>query len=212
MRYAGVLAATVVLGVGVTALAQAQQMPMSPRGSAATQVGGQWVEEKAGAEPRYRDGKWIVVDYGRPILRGRTEIFGTGQEYGQSVTGGAPVWRAGANETTRLRTEVPLVLGGQTVPAGEYSVFVELKDGAWTLLLSNQPVQAKYDPNNKTELFGAYNYDPKFIVARAAMTLSTLPFSVDQFTMGFVNMTQQGGALAMWWENQQALVEFKVAS
>jgi len=50
-------------------------MPASPRGTAATQVSGKWVVEKEGAAPRYREGKWIVVDYGRPILRGRTDIF-----------------------------------------------------------------------------------------------------------------------------------------
>src|SRR5512137_2209973 len=52
-------------------------MPASPRGTAATQVGGKWVEAKPGDAPRYREGKWIVVDYGRPILRDRKDIFGT---------------------------------------------------------------------------------------------------------------------------------------
>ena len=32
---------------------------------------------------------------------------------------------------------------------------------------------AKYDPNDKVLLYGAYNYDPKFDVLRAPMRLST---------------------------------------
>ena len=86
---------------GTLALAQQAAapapMPASPRGTAATQVGGKWVVEKEGAAPRYRDGKWIVVEYGRPILRGRTDIFGKGGDYGKQVNDDGPVWRAFAH-------------------------------------------------------------------------------------------------------------------
>jgi hypothetical protein len=187
-------------------------MPASPRGTAATQVGGKWVVEKEGAAPRYREGKWIVVDYGRPILRGRTDIFGSGADYGKKVNDDGPVWRAGANQTTRFKTEAPLVVAGKTLAAGEYSLFVDLKPGAWTLIFSNQPHQTKYDPNNKTETFGAYNYDPKFDVLRVPMTTSTGALSIDQFTIAFVDMTQQGGTLAMAWERTVATVAFTVGS
>jgi hypothetical protein len=183
-------------------------MPASPRGTAATQIGGKWVVEKEGAAPRYREGKWIVVDYGRPILRGRTDIFGSGADYGKKVNDDGPVWRAGANQTTRFKTEAPLVFAGKALPAGEYSVFVDLKPGAWTLIFSTQPHQTKYDPNNKTETFGAYNYDSKFDVLRVPMTTSTGTLSIDQFTIAFVDMTQQGGTLAMAWEKTVATVAF----
>jgi len=187
-------------------------MPASPRGSAATQVGGKWVEEKPGAAPRYREGKWITVDYGRPILRGRTDVFGTGADYGKAVNGGAPLWRAGANQTTRLKTEVPLVFGSTTVPAGEYNVLVDLKPGAWTLILSTQPYQQKYAPANKTDLWGSYNYDPKFDVLRVPMQTGDMDMSFDQFVIGFVDMTQEGGWLGMWWDKTGAKVRFTVGS
>ena len=187
-------------------------MPASPRGTAATQVSGKWIEEKPGAEPRYREGKWIVVDYGRPILRGRKDIFGTGADYGTKVNAGAPVWRAGANQTTRLKTEVPLVFAGKTLPAGEYSVFVDLKPGAWTLIFSTEPFQQKYDPNSKTETWGSDNYDPKFDVIRVPMKTTTGALSVEQFTIGFADMTQQGGTLAMWWDKTMTTVAFTVGS
>ena len=203
------LAGSVVLAQQAAAPAP---MPASPRGTAATQVGGKWVVEKEGAAPRYREGKWIVVDYGRPILRGRTDIFGKGADYGKQVNDDGPVWRAGANQTTRLKTEAPLVFGGKTLPAGEYSLFVDLKPGAWTLIFSTQPHQTKYDPNNKTETFGAYNYDPKFDVLRVPMQTTTTTTSFDQFTIGFVDMTDKGGSLAMWWEKTTARVSFGLGS
>ena len=185
-------------------------MPASPRGTAAAQVGGKWVVEKEGTAPRFRDGKWIVVDYGRPILRGRTDIFGAGAEYGKAVSGGAPVWRAGANQTTRFKTEAPLVFGAKTLPAGEYSLFVDLKPGAWTLIFSSQPFQTKYDPSNKAETWGADGYDPKFDVLRVPMQTGDMAMSFEQFIIGFVDMTQQGGWLGMWWEKTGAKVAFTV--
>jgi hypothetical protein len=189
---------------------QPPRKPASPSGTAATQVSGQWVTEKEGAAPRYTGGKWIEVSYSRPILRGRTAIFGSGADYGKQVNSGSPVWRAGANQTTRLKTEVPLVLGGKTLPAGEYSLFVELKPEAWTLVVSREPFQVKYDPNNKTATWGSANYDAAQDVLRVPMNTTTLPYSVEQFTIGFIDMTQQGGKLAMWWEKTMAAVPFTV--
>ncbi len=188
------------------------RLPASPPGQVATQVGGKWAPPKAGAEPRYSGGKWIVVDYGRPILKGRKDIFGAGSDYGKTVNSGAPVWRAGANVTTRLRTEVPLVFGGKTLGAGEYSMFVDLKPAGWTLIFSQQPYQQKFDPNNKTDTWGSFNYDTKFDVLRAPMTLSKSADSVEQFTIQFVNMTDTGGTLQMAWENTVASVPFKVGA
>src|SRR4051812_36626773 len=71
-----------------------ESRPMSPPGTAHAQVLGQW---SSGERPRYEGGKWIEVSYGRPLLRGRGDIFGSGAEYGKKVNGGASVWRLGAN-------------------------------------------------------------------------------------------------------------------
>jgi len=181
--------------------------PASPAGTAATQIGGKYVEVQGGQ--RYQDGKWIEVTYSRPIKRGRQSLFGVGADYGKAVSDDSPVWRAGANQTTRFKTEVPLVFDGKTVPAGEYSVFVELKENAWTLIFSNWPAQEKYDPNNKAALWGSYGYTPDKDVLRAAMKVETLPFSMDQFTIAFIDMAADGGKLAMMWDKTMATASFK---
>jgi hypothetical protein len=210
MQLRSVTVAALLAGAALVAGLAAQSSPIaSPRGSAATQVSGTW--EKTERGQRYTGGKWITVDYGRPILRGREQIFGSGAEYGKQVLGNATIWRAGANETTRLTTEAPLVFGGKTVEPGTYSVFVDLKEGAWTFVLSTQPVQEKYDPKDKERTYGAYNYDPTFEVVRVPMKLVDSPVSVEQFTINFVNMTQRGGSLAMWWDKTLATVDFTVA-
>ena len=206
--------AIVVALVVVNALWQAQpsppevKLPSSPRGSAAIQVGGTW--SGTGDDRRYTGGSWITVDYGRPILRGRENIFGAGAAYGKTVNPDAPIWRAGANETTRLITQVPLEIGGKKIGAGEYNVFVELKENAWTLVLSTQPRQPKYDPNDKVLLYGAYNYDSKFDVLRAPMRLSTSAMSIEQFTIGFADVKADRGVLYMAWERTVGSIDFAV--
>ena len=209
--------ALVIVSIAALSAQQPQQpprRPASPPGTAQTQVGGKWVAppDKPGAAPRYEGGKWIEVTYGRPIIKGREDIFGTGADYGKAISAGSTVWRAGANLTTRFMTEAPLVFAGKTLPAGEYSLFVELKAGAWTMIFSKQPFQQKYDPADKVNTFGSYNYDPAQDVLRVPMTLAKSPYSVDQFTIGFVDMTQQGGKLAMWWDREFATASFTVGS
>lgn len=204
-----VLLIGVVAVLGCLALAQTQK-PASPTGTAATQVGGKYVQVQN--NQRYQGGKWIEISYGRPIKRERQALFGAGADYGKTVSGGSPVWRAGANQTTKLKTEVPLIFDDKTLPAGEYSVFVDLKENAWTLIVSTWPAQEKYDPKNKEALWGSYGYTPDKDVLRAAMKLDVLPFSMDQFTIAFIDMTSVDGKLAMMWDKTMATVSFKVGS
>jgi hypothetical protein len=201
------------LGAAMLAVAapEAQQPPSRPLsavGTASTEVGGTWQKTEKGQV--YSGGKWIDITYGRPRLRNRPDIFGTGADYGKPILAGAPIWRAGANVSTRLKTEVPLVIAGKTVPAGEYSLFIDVKPNAWTFVVSSWAAQAKFDKANTTALWGAYGYTPDKDVVRAPMTLSTLPNSVEELTWNFVDMTRDGGRMAIMWEKTMATVAFTV--
>ena len=48
---------------------------------------------------------------------------------------------------------------------GTYTVFIDLKPNNWTLIISSWEAQTRYDPNNKTQLWGAYGYTPAKDVA-----------------------------------------------
>lgn len=180
--------------VATSANTQAQDRPASPRGESSTQL----------------DGSWVVVDYGRPILRGRTHIFAQGDTYGETVLAGAPVWRAGANQSTRFRTEADLMFGDHHLPAGEYSLFIDLVSASeWTLILSNHKAQAVYQEGEG--IWGSFGYSPAKDVLRMPMNVSKAPFTTDQFTISFVDMTQEGGAMAFLWDDVMARVEFSTA-
>jgi hypothetical protein len=194
---------SVVVAAQLVAFGQSRRIA-SPAGSSASQVGGAPFDARQG----FVNGKWVEIRYGRPIKRGR-DLFGL-PDYVDFLNDGGPVWRAGANQTTRLLTEAPLALGGRTIPAGEYSIFIDLQPKAWMFVVSSWPAQTTYDEKNKAALWGAYDYTPDRDLVRVPMVRGTLPFSFDQFSWQFVDVTQQGGKLAMIWDREIATVGFEI--
>jgi len=167
----------------------------SPEGTASTQV----------------NGRWIDIVHGKPILRGRTNVFGSGADYGKTLFDGGTVWRAGANVSTRLRNQMPLEVGGKRVPAGELVMLIDLKsDKDWTLILTKQSYVTNFDPANTKDLYGGFNYKPDNDVARAPMTVERLPYSVDQLMWWFSDVTPAGGTMRVAWERMTASVPFKI--
>ncbi len=200
------LVAVAVLALGVVATAQGGRIA-SPPGTSSTEFAGKY---GTAGEPVYAGGKWIEITSGRPIKRGR-DLWGAGADYGKRLNSGAPVWRAGANATTRLKTELPLVVGGKTVAAGEYSLFIDLKPNRWTLIVSSIPVQTNFDPKNTAAVWGSDGYKDTYDVARAEMTLGTLPVSIDQLTWNFADMSDAGGRITLMWDKTIASAPFTVA-
>lgn len=214
------LAATIAaLGaLGTLVIGQTREKPMSPDGVAQAQVLGAWSKGQRPAftlgRETYQGGMWIEITYGRPLQRGR-DLFGSGENYGKAALDvGAPgfpappVWRAGANMSTRLKTEASLMFGDKKIAPGEYSLFVDLKSSGWTLIVSSWPAQSKFDPQDKTALWGAYGYTPDKDVARIPMKLETLPFAVEQLTWSFLDMTNTGGRVAIMWGRSMASALF----
>jgi hypothetical protein len=185
------------------ALAQSGRVA-SPPGESATEVLGRYDQREG-----YVGGRWLEVRYGRPIRRGR-DLFGP-SDFADALNDGAPVWRAGANASTRLITEVPIAIGGRTLAPGEYTLFIDLKpDDDWTLIVSNWAAQTTYDETNRTALWGAYDYTPEKDVVRAPMRVETLPHSFDQLSWQFLDMSDAGGRLAIVWDDKLASVPFSL--
>jgi hypothetical protein len=221
MRLKSIAAVIASLIMGTLVVAQSPR-PLSPPGNASAQVLGQWVKPDRQAYTmggeKYEGGKWIDITYSRPLMRGREAFGGTGKEYGKSTIAQipgvpeAPVWRAGANVSTRLKTEAPLVIGGMTVPPGEYSLFIDLKSPTeWTFIVSSWGAAPRIDPSIKDALYGAFGYTSDKDVARATMKVDTLPYTVEELTWQFVDMTRDGGRMAVLWDKSMGSVPFKVA-
>lgn len=202
LAMSSVIATSVAFGVS-QALAQSRRVA-SPPGESSTEVGGRH-DERAG----YVDGKWLHLKYGRPIKRGR-DLFGPA-DFADFLYDGAPVWRAGANVSTRLATEVPISIDGTLIPPGEYTLFIELEGASrWTFILSTWPAQITYDDKNTSAVFGAYGYTPDRDIVRVPMKVEALPYSFDQLSWQFLDMSDSGGRLAILWDRQLASVPFRI--
>jgi hypothetical protein len=182
----------------------ADRRVLSPEGRSMTEIGG-----RAGERVGTTGGKRIQIVYGRPLKRGR-DLFGT-DDFVEFLNDGAPVWRAGANVSTRLSTETSLRFGNTIVPPGEYTIFIELARERWTFIVSAWRAQtAGYDTNDRTALYGAFDYTPDKDVVRVTMQRETLPHSHDQLHWEFLDMTADGGRLAVLWDREMASVPFGV--
>ena len=61
-------------------------------------------------------------------------------------------------------------------------------------------------------LYGTYNYDPKFDVLRAPMTVRTVDRSVEQLTIGFANVSETSAMFTVEWDTTVASVDVKLAT
>lgn len=185
----------------------AQRRITSPDGHAATEIRGHY---EGAEDPVYVGGKWIEISYGRPLKRGR-DLWGSGAAYGKYLYRGAPVWRAGSDISTFLMTDVPIVINGKTVPPGGHTLFIELKsEREWTFIVSDWQPQQRFNPGDKTKLWGSYGYTRDKDVVRAPMTLTKTPFVTEQLTWEFLDMSADGGTIALRWDTVMATVPFTV--
>jgi len=78
-------------------------------------------------------GATISINYGAPSLRGR-KILGVIEPYGK-------VWRAGANAATIFTTDKDIIVEGQKLPAGKYSLFAIPGEREWQVIFNSQTGQ-----------------------------------------------------------------------
>jgi hypothetical protein len=155
--------------------------------TAFAQMGGGKPSPAASASCDLGGGKTIKTDYSSPRLRGR-KMIGEHEPYGQ-------VWRNGANEATTFVTSADLVVGGKSVPAGSYTLFVVPNPDKWTLII-----------NKKTGEWGIpYKYESEELV-RVDMALSKLPSPVENFTIAY-DKTGSGCTLREEWDTTRATVD-----
>ena len=146
---------------------------------------------------RVIEGNRVTITYGRPFTKDPRsgevrKIWGGLVPYGEP-------WRMGADEATLLITQKPIELGGKTIPAGAYTLYmVPNESGASQLAISTRlggwgvPVDTSHD------------------LARVDLQKEALDKSVDQFTMAVEKNPSGGGVLKLTWENTQFSLLFTV--
>lgn len=149
-------------------------------------------------------GAVIALDYSRPSMRGR-RIFGS------DLVPWNKVWRTGANFATRFTTSADLVIGGQPVPTGTYTLWTLPTPTGWKLIINKQTKAPCADAAScaspqRANLWGTeYNADSDFV--RVDMQVEKLPAPVEEYMMS-VAPQGAGGILKLEWETTRAWVAF----
>ena len=93
----------------------------------------------------------VRIDYSRPGVKGR-EIWGGLVPYGK-------VWRAGANEATKITFSTDVKVNGKTLKAGSYGFFTIPTKDKWTIIF-----------NKVADQWGAFEYNEAEDVLRIDVT------------------------------------------
>ncbi len=175
------ICAGLILGAAVLMAQQAKKPPLSPPETASATIGG----------------KSIAIAYSSPRVRGRAGKIFT-KDGLISHDPHYPVWRAGANAATTLKTDGDLTIGDLNVPAGTYTLFVDISDPAnWTLIVSKA-----------TGEWGLA-YDATKDLGKTPMTMATPPSLVEDLTYTLADEGGGKGTLTLAWENVSASVSIQ---
>jgi len=124
----------------------------------------------------------IELNYSRPGKKGR-KIMGDLVPFGK-------VWRTGANNATTLTFSDDVTIGGTEVKAGKYGLLTIPDAGKWTIIISkdvNVSQPSAYKQEND--------------VVRVQANVVNTPFTVENFTIIFADITGNSCSLEMMWEN-----------
>ena len=167
---------SLALAVSVHAFAQQYNIPaVSPR---------QTVEQQFSVTK-------ISIEYGRPAVKGR-KVFGELVPFGQ-------VWRAGANEATKITFGQEVLFGGQKVKKGTYALYVVPQEKEWKIIL-----------NRGVNNWGAYTYDAKDDVATTTVPVKMMNEKMERFTINFEDITDEKLNLVLEWDKARADVPVEI--
>ena len=141
-------------------------------------------------------GKSISIDYSSPRVNNREGKIFT-KDGLISHDPHYPVWRGGANAATTLKTDANLMIGSLNVPAGTYTLFVDISDPAhWVLVVSKD-----------TGEWGL-SYDSTKDLGRVPMKTSKPPSMVEDLVYTLTDNGGGKGTLTLTWEDVTASVQF----
>lgn len=123
----------------------------------------------------------IKIEYSRPSMKDRA-IFGDIVPYGE-------VWRTGANKCTTIEFDTPVIMAGQPVKAGKYSLFTIPGPEMWVLIL-----------NRNTELWGADERKQEEDVFMAKLQPKKPADQVETLTFDFTMGRRDDAILNLTWE------------
>lgn len=140
-----------------------------------------------------KNGLKVDVFYNRPSKKGRT-IFGDLVPYDV-------VWRTGANEATTFTTNKELLIGGQTLPAGAYTLWTIPGPDVWQVIFNKQMYGWGVDFDQKAQR------QPESDALVVKIVPGTLPDVLEMFTISVEDATVP--TLVLAWDRTRVAVPLR---
>jgi hypothetical protein len=140
----------------------------------------------------------IHVFYNRPYKKGR-EIFAP-----DGLVPFGKVWRTGANEATFIETNKPLLIKGQELKPGKYSIWTIPNEQTWTVIFNSDY------PSWGINFNGEANREPSADVVTVEAPVSLTETEIEQFTIS-IEKTGDEMELIFMWDKTVVAVPFIVA-
>lgn len=135
------------------------------------------------------DGKRLVIEYGKPSMRGR-KIMGSVVPYNR-------VWRTGSGKATTLTSTADFQLGDVEIPRGSYSLYTYPTPTQWKLII-----------NKQTGQWGT-TYNPDLDFARITVSARQLKTPVEHLTFKLERTNNLSAVLRIEWEYTSLSVPLK---
>ena len=178
MNHRILLAAAFIAAFPLLAQTAPKKPPASPPATASATIGG----------------KAITITYSSPGVKGREGAIFT-KDGLISHNPHYPVWRGGANAATTIKAEGDIMIGDVMVPAGTYTLFVDISDpDNWTLIVNKQTGQ------------WGLAYDGSQDLGKTKMTMSKPPAMVENLVYTIKDGGGGNGTLTLAWEDHSASV------
>ena len=140
----------------------------------------------------------IHVFYNRPYKKGRV-IFAP-----DGLVPFGRVWRTGANEATYIETNKTLLIKGQELKPGKYSIWTIPDAENWQVIFNSDY------PSWGINFNGEANHDPSADVVKVDVPVSTTENEIEQFTIS-IEKTGDEMELIFLWDKTVVAVPFIVA-
>lgn len=136
----------------------------------------------------------ITITYSRPGVKGR-EVWGKLVPYNE-------LWRTGANMATVLEVTDEVMIEGQKLPAGKYSLFtIPAQTGEWTLVINKNPA-----------LGGTAGYKQEEDVFRTKVKPQMQTASREWLEFSFEDLTDSSANVVLYWERLRLPIKMTVAT
>ncbi len=136
-----------------------------------------------------QDGVQLLVFYSRPFKKDRL-IFG--DEVNEALVPYNKVWRTGANEATVFETNKDILIKGQKLKEGSYSLWAVPGEQNWKIIFNSESGQWGVDFN------GESNRNPANDVVTVEVPAHTQDKEFEQFTISIERFGEDIELILLW--------------